>query len=156
MRQVPLKNNKDGLFVDINMNGQTNEQSGCRPERRWQVSSVDFPLASRSHLVSGACSMAIVAIWAWVLIELYLHRASLSNWDILATMAIVLLFLLFRKVSNIDGGGKCIDEKAQATSRSHAAVAWIVCAGSVVIIAIWMWLLEKAHWHKIALSEAQA
>jgi hypothetical protein len=114
-------------------------------------------LGSRSHVVAiwclGACSIAIVAIWAWVLIELYLHSTSLSNWDILATMAVVLLFLLFRKVSNIDGDGKCIDETGRSTSRSQAAVAWIVRAGSIVIIANWVWLLVKAHWHKVALSE---
>ena len=145
--------NKDGLFVDINMNGQTNDKGDAGQND----DGTSAHLSSSTHLAAiwclGACSIAIVAIWAWVLIELYLHRSNLSNWDILATMAIVLLFLLFRKVSNFDGSGKCIGETGQSTSRSHAAVAWIVRAGSVVIIAIWMWLLEKAHWHKIALSE---
>src|SRR4029077_8999328 len=50
-------------------------------------------------------------------------------------------------------GGECIGETGQSTSRSHAAATWIVRAGSIVIIANWMWLLDKAHWHKVALSE---
>jgi hypothetical protein len=66
---------------------------------------------------------------------------------LLFPMAIALLYLIFIRVSKID-----ID-KMQPIARWHAVVAWVVRVCSVVIIAIWIWLLIQVHWQRVILSE---
>jgi hypothetical protein len=98
-------------------------------------------------LFLGACSVSIAAIWAWVLVEVYWHRSSLSNKGLLFPMGCALLYLIVRKVSKMDGN------TVQPIARSETVVAWIVRASSVIIIAIWMWLLIQVQWQRQILSE---
>jgi hypothetical protein len=118
--------------------GQFNNDRSIEPSSRLHIAAM---------LILGTCSAAITAIWAWVLVEVYWHRSSLSNKGLLFPMAFALLYLIIRKVSNTDVN------TAQPIARWQPVVAWIVRVCSVVIIAIWMWLLIQVHWQRAILSE---
>jgi hypothetical protein len=115
-------------------------------------SNDDRPIQPNSHphiaviLFLGACSVAIAATWAWVLVEAYRQRSSLSM-GLLFPMTIALLYLIFIKVSRTDS------DTVVPVSRWQAVVPWIVRACSVVIIAIWIWLLVEVQWQRAILSE---
>src|SRR6516164_8995913 len=95
--------------------GQINDDRLIQPSSRLRLTAILF---------LAGCSVGIAALWAWVLVEVYLKRSRLSNMGLLFPMAIALLYLIFIRVSKID-----ID-KVQPTARWQAVIVWIVRACS--------------------------